>query len=95
MYNNVMNGLHCEQFEEALVKEIKELKEHKTWMMMAWSKVPKTARVLLSMWAFHIKCYPDGRHRKFKARFCVRGDQQVEGVDYTKKYSPVVSWSTV
>jgi Reverse transcriptase (RNA-dependent DNA polymerase) len=29
------------------------------------------------------------------ARFCVRGDRQVEGVDYTDKYSPVVSWSTV
>jgi hypothetical protein len=29
--------------------------------------------------AFKRKSYPDGRVRKLKARFCVRGDKQVEG----------------
>ena len=29
-----------------------------------------------------------------KARFCVRGDNQIEGVDYFKSCAPVVSWST-
>lgn len=33
--------------------------------------------------------------RKLKARFCVRGDKQVEGVDYFESYAPVVQWSTV
>jgi hypothetical protein len=46
-------------------------------------------------WWLRAKRYLDGRMRKHKARFCVRGDRQVEGVDYTDKYSPVVSWSTV
>ena len=33
--------------------------------------------------------------RKLKARFCVRGDQQIEGVDFFETYAPVVSLCTV
>ena len=32
---------------------------------------------------------------KFKARFCVRGDRQEEGVDYFESYAPVISWAAV
>ena len=51
--------------------------------------------VLDSVWAFKIKRYPDGNLRKLKARFCVKGFQQIEKVNYFETYSPVVSWSTV
>jgi hypothetical protein len=59
------------------------------------ASLPATVNVLPSTWAFKIKRYPDGRLRKFKARFCARGDRQVEGIDYFEKYAPVVSWTTV
>ena len=48
-----------------------------------------------STWAFKIKRYPDGHVKTFKARFCVRGDRQKEGVDYFETWAPVVQWSTV
>jgi hypothetical protein len=51
--------------------------------------------VLPSTWAFKIKRYPDGRVKKFKARFCAQGDKQKEGIDYFKTWAPVVQWSTV
>ena len=51
--------------------------------------------ILESTWAFKIKRFPDGTLRKLKARFCVRGYQQIEGVDYFETYAPVVSWLTV
>ena len=41
------------------------------------------------------KRYPDGTVDKLKARLCVRGDQQEEGVDYFDTYTPVVQWGTV
>ena len=94
-YHEAMNGQQRAQFEEAMVKEVTELEEHKTWTAVPKRSLPTGVKVLPSTWAFRIKRFPDGRHRKFKARFCVRGDRQVEGVDYTEKYSPVVSWSTV
>ena len=43
----------------------------------------------------HLKRYPDGVVKKFKARFCARGDQQLEGVDFFETYAPVVQWTTV
>jgi hypothetical protein len=51
--------------------------------------------VLPSTWAFKIKRYPDGLIKKFKARFCARGDKQIEGVDYFETYAPVVQWTTI
>jgi hypothetical protein len=48
-----------------------------------------------STWAFKCKRYSDGSVRKLKARFCVRGYRQVEGVDYFDNYAPVVTWTIV
>ena len=41
------------------------------------------------------KQYPDGSLKKYKDCFCVRGNQQIEGVDVFDTYAPVVSWITV
>ena len=65
--------------------------------MKTWALVPRTPdmRVLPSTWAFKIKRFPDGLIKKFKARFCARGDQQLEGIDFFEIYAPVVQWTTV
>ena len=57
--------------------------------------MPEGVTTLPSTWAFKIKYYPDGQLRKFKGRFCARGNKQVEGIHYTDKYVPVVAWSTI
>jgi hypothetical protein len=51
--------------------------------------------VLPSTWAFRLKRYPSGLAKKFKARFCVRGDRQIEGIDFFETWAPVVQWTTV
>ena len=51
--------------------------------------------VLPSTWTFRCKRYPDGLIRKLKARFCVRGDRKIEGVDYFEAFAPVGQWETV
>ena len=90
-----LTGVYRVEFLEAMRKEITELEGYSTWTIIGRNSLPEGANVLPSTWAFKIKRYPDGRLRKFKARFCVRGDKQVEGIDYDDKYAPVVSWSTV
>ncbi len=51
--------------------------------------------VIISTWAFKCTRYLDGLIKKFKARFCACGDQQLEGVDFFEIYAPVVHWSMI
>jgi hypothetical protein len=93
--HEAMAGAHREAFLSAMWKGISELESHGTWTVIRKMAMPKGANLLPSTWAFKVKRYPDGRMRKHKARFCVRGDKQLEGVDYFESYAPVVAWSTV
>jgi hypothetical protein len=77
-----------------MVLEVDALVEKGTWILVQRSSIGGK-NVLPGTWAFKRKLFPDGRLRKCKARFCVRGDMQVEGVDYFETYAPVVQWSTV
>ena len=60
--------------------------------MKAWTQVPRTAttHIISPTWAFKV-----GLIQKLKARFCVRSDQQIEGVDYFNTFAPDAQWSTV
>jgi hypothetical protein len=71
-----------ELFYEAAQKEIQTLQDIGTWEEAERSKVPKGANILPGTWVFKRKRFPDGKLRKHKARYCVRGDMQEAGVDY-------------
>ena len=92
-YDEAMSGPNQSDYLKAAVLELKTLQDD----LDCWELVPRTDKmnVLPSTWAFKCKRYPDGRIKKFKARFCARGDRQVEGVDYFETWSPVVQWQTV
>jgi hypothetical protein len=91
-WEQAMNGPDREGFWEACRKEVETLRN-----MNVWDEVTRQPwmNVLPSTWAFRIKRYPDGLVRKLKSRFCVRGDRQIEGVDFFDTYAPVVHWNTV
>jgi len=63
----------------------------------AWDVVEREdhMNIINSTWAFKCKRYPDGLIKKFKARFCARGDQQLHGIDFFETYVPVVQWTTI
>ena len=94
-YQEAMTGEWAEEFVKAMEAEVMQLEAHKTWELVPRSTVPEGVSVLPGTWAFRIKRFPNGDFRKCKARFCVRGDRQIEGIHYDEKYSPVVNWSTV
>jgi hypothetical protein len=99
-YHEALSGEHAADYAVEMKKEIRQLIKQRTWESIPRSKVPLTSsqkrrKILSGTWAFKLKRLPDGSPSRFKARYCVRGDQQTEGVDYFETYAPVVQWSTV
>ena len=94
-YRQARTAPDWEEFREAGLKEFTELSSKHMWDVIKRGDVPKGKRILPSTLVMKRKRYPDGRLRKYKARFCVWGDLQVKGSDYFETYAPVVQMSTV
>ena len=75
------------KFRTAALTEIQSLEDKKSWEVVKRSSV-KGKNILPSTWALKRKRFPDGRIRKYKARFCVRGDRQIFGLDFEETYAP-------
>jgi hypothetical protein len=87
-----MNGVHAEGYKEAMQFEYDIFLSKHAWTEV---KIEKWTNMVPITWAIKCKRYPDGSVRKLKARLCVCGDTQVEGVDYFDTYAPVVTCTIV
>ena len=91
-WNQAMNGPDAEGFWEAMAIEIRTLEKMEAWEVVereVWMEVVPTT------FAFRMKLTADGMRAKLKARFCVRGDKEVEGVCCDETFAPVVHWNTM
>jgi hypothetical protein len=93
--HEAMRGDHRDDFLAAMGEEIAALEAHRTWNIVRRDSMPAGSNLLPGTWALKIKRYPDGHMRKHKARYCVRGDKQIAGVDYFESYASVAAWSTI
>ncbi len=57
-------------------------------------EAPNGVQPLPTKWIFKRKTKAD-KTFKYKARLVIRGDKQQEGIDYEKKFSPVIKFSTM
>ena len=89
-YDQAMNSEHRSEWIEAAEKEIRSLEGYGCWIEIPMSEA--STKVLPGTWVFKVKRAPDGSFKKFKARYCVRGDLQ-DGEFET--YAPVVQFSSV
>jgi hypothetical protein len=87
-----MNGPFSQGFKKACQLDFDTLVHKQCWEVV---NRPKDRSVVSSTWDFKVKRFPDGSIRKLKARFCARGYEQIEGVDYCEAFGPVVNWTTV
>lgn len=81
-----------EEWKKAILEEWDSIETNKVW---TWThgRPPDSAKPLNCTWVFKVK-EKFGIPVRFKARLCVRGDQQREHVDYDLLYSPVVKTTT-
>ena len=89
-YEQAVKDKDKSKWIEAAQAEIDGLTSNGTWVEVPTSEA-KT-RIVPGTWVFKRKRSPDGTIKKYKARYCVRGDL-VEGEFDT--FAPVVSWSTI
>ena len=91
-WREATRGKYADDYWKAMELEIFTLES-----IGAWQVVDREddMNIISSTWAFKCKRYPDGLIKKFKARFCARGDQQLEGIDFFETYAPVVQWTTI
>ena len=94
MLHEALAGPYGDEFLEAIRNKIKELEDHGTWEVASQSSLPEGANILPSTWTLHIKTLPNERVHKFKTRFCTQRDHH-QGIDYVKKFVPIVSWSII
>lgn len=76
-----------DKWNNAMSEEIQALQENKTW-----SVVPATPdmNILRGKWVYKLKRGPDNQIVRYKARWVVRGFEQIPGVDYFETFASVV-----
>ena len=72
-YMEALSGENSEEYFKAMDDEIQSLTRRETWVIVLRKSVADQ-NVLPGTWYFKCKRKPDWTIRKFKARYCVRGD---------------------
>jgi len=81
-------------FEQDMRREISDLLATDTIEIVPHHLLPSDNKPLQAIWSFHRKRAPDWTVLKHKARLCLHGGMQIEGVNFWETYAPVVSWRT-
>ena len=94
-YMEALLSENAKEYLNAMDDKIQSFMRRETWEIVSRKSVADQ-NVIPRTWYFKCKRENDWTIRKFKARYCVRGD--VQKILFTKPlnlYSPVVQWYTV
>ena len=92
-YHQAMKQPDREKFIEAIEKELQGHYKEGNYELFPRAKLPKGALVLPHVWQLRRKrVTKTGEISKWKARVCIDGSKQKQGVHYEETYAPVVSW---
>ena len=73
-------------------KEVEDHHSRDHWLR--WN-IPSGAKIILSVWAFKVKQYPNSRILKHNAQLNAHGGMQCWGVDYWETNAPAANWISV
>ena len=86
-YQQARNDTYWPKWQDGMTTECDSLRKNKTWTLV---ERPADRKVLRGKWVYKLKRGPGGDIARWKARWVVRGFEQVEGLDYTETFASVV-----
>ena len=78
---------------KAIFDELKTVKDQGVYEFSA--TLPSGVKALGCLWVFKVKCGPDGKVSRYKARITVNGKTQVYGINYSETFAPVAFATTI
>ncbi|TPX49944.1 DNA-directed DNA polymerase [Synchytrium endobioticum] len=84
-YASAIQSDECTQWQNAMSEEVAALRANNTWELV---QAPPGAHILPGKWVYVVKYDEKGDVDRFKARWVVQGNRQVDGVDYTETFAP-------
>lgn len=91
-FKDLLKNAHKDEWMNACEVEYNCLIKNNTWEVV---ELPPGRKAVDSRWIFVLKFDKDGNIKRYKARFVAKGFSQVEGLDYTDTYAPVVGMMTL
>lgn len=94
-FKEATTGPKAAFWQASIDKELASQAKNRTWKL-----VPRTeaTNILTSRWVFNVKQLPiaNGKSAEMaKGRLVARGFQQVEGLDYSETFAPVIKFTTI
>ena len=89
-YKQAMNSAKSDDWLRAMESELHSLEENDTWVLV---QPPKGVHILKGRWVYVEKELPN-KPIRHKARWVVKGYEQIEGIDYTDTFASVVKSQT-
>ena len=80
------------EWQIASDKEMNSQLANKTWILV---RLPPGKFAIGCTWVYKIKRDGEGKIIKFKARLCIRGDMQRDGIDFNETFAPTVKFLTL
>ena len=92
-YGQVMVSKDKKFWLAAIKVELKAIKDQNVYEYVA--TLPDGVKALGCLWVFKVKCGPDGKVSRYKARLTVNGKTQVYGINYSETFAPVAFATTI
>lgn len=94
-YKEAMSLPDASLWTAAIQEEMLAHHENGSFELIPPNTVPSGANILTSRMVLKYKLGPTGNLERRKARLCIRGFTQKEGIDYVETFAPVVKYASV